>query len=46
MTVKPGDTVNLAASATDPDGNKLACRWWQYADADSSQGDASTLANR
>ncbi|QDU89206.1 hypothetical protein Pla175_25930 [Pirellulimonas nuda] len=35
--VKPGDAVELAASATDPDGDKLAYRWWQYADADSAK---------
>ena len=34
--VKEGDTVRLAATATDPDGNKLTCKWWQYADADSA----------
>ncbi|HAV64312.1 MAG TPA: hypothetical protein DCY13_18340 [Verrucomicrobiales bacterium] len=33
--VKAGETVPLAAGAIDPDGNKLTCRWWQYADADS-----------
>ena len=34
--VKPGETVNLQATATDPDGNQLTCKWWQYADADSA----------
>jgi PelA/Pel-15E family pectate lyase len=34
--VKPGETVKLEATATDPDGNKLTCKWWQYADADSA----------
>jgi hypothetical protein len=43
-TVKTGETVKLAASATDPDGNKLACRWWQYADADSAKATV-TIAN-
>ena len=33
--VKAGETVKLAATATDPDGNKLTYKWWQYADADS-----------
>lgn len=32
-TARPGETVRLAATATDPDGNKLAFKWWQYADA-------------
>jgi hypothetical protein len=34
--VKPVETVRLSASASDPDGNKLTCKWWQYADADSA----------
>lgn len=42
--VKAGETVMLAASAADPDGNKLACKWWQYADADSAAGNV-TIAN-
>ena len=36
--VKPGETVKLEAAASDPDGNKLTCKWWQYADADSAAG--------
>ena len=34
--VKAGEKVRLEAAATDPDGNKLTCKWWQYADADSA----------
>ena len=34
--VKAGETVKLAATATDPDGNQLTCKWWEYADADSA----------
>jgi hypothetical protein len=33
--VKPGETITLTATATDPDGDKLTYKWWQYADADS-----------
>jgi hypothetical protein len=33
---KPGETVTLAATITDPDGNALTYKWWQYADADSA----------
>lgn len=43
-TVKAGETVMLAANATDPDGNKLTCRWWQYADAGSAT-ETVTIAN-
>lgn len=39
--VKPGETVKLQATASDPDGNKLTGKWWQYADADSA---AATVA--
>lgn len=31
---KPGETVELAAIATDPDNDKLSYKWWQYTDAD------------
>jgi hypothetical protein len=41
---KPGEIVKLEATATDPDKNKLTCRWWQYADADSATN-AVTIAN-
>ncbi len=34
--VHPGETVKLDATATDPDGDKLTCRWWHYTDADSA----------
>jgi len=34
-TVRGGETVRLAATASDPDGDKLSYRWWQYGDADS-----------
>jgi hypothetical protein len=47
--------VKLSADATDPDGDDLAFKWWQYAEADSaaatvtiaagdSPGDASFVA--
>ncbi|HLL69224.1 MAG TPA: nucleoside hydrolase-like domain-containing protein [Micromonosporaceae bacterium] len=35
-TAAPGSTVTLDASpTTDPDGNQLTFKWWQYYDADS-----------
>lgn len=30
-----GETVRLVAEAADPDGDRLSCKWWQEADADS-----------
>ena len=30
LKAKPGQTVSLAADATDPDGDKIAYLWWQY----------------
>ena len=42
--VKPGETVKLAATASDPDGDTLTCKWWQYADADSATTTV-TIAN-
>jgi len=35
-TVKPGQNVTLSAQgSTDPDGDRLKYRWWQYTDVDS-----------
>jgi hypothetical protein len=42
--VKPGESVRLAATATDPDGHQLTCKWWQYTDADSARATVS-IAN-
>jgi hypothetical protein len=36
-TAAPGQTVSLDAStSTDPDGNTLSYKWWQYEDADNA----------
>jgi hypothetical protein len=37
LEARPGETVTLAATATDPDGDKLSYKWWHYADADSAE---------
>jgi hypothetical protein len=33
ISAKPGELVKLSGSATDPDGNPLTYRWWQYEEA-------------
>jgi hypothetical protein len=34
LTVKPAETVRLSAAGTsDPDGDKLSCRWFVYREA-------------
>lgn len=39
LLVKPGTMLNLSAKGTtDPDGDKLSFRWWQYEEADTYQG--------
>lgn len=30
LRVKPGQLISLRGSATDPDGNRVSYRWWQY----------------
>jgi hypothetical protein len=38
ISSKPGEWVKLSGSATDPDGNKLTYRWWQYQQAGTYAG--------
>lgn len=33
VSASPGQLVQLAGMASDPDGNQLAIRWWQYLEA-------------
>jgi hypothetical protein len=33
ITAKIGEKISLKGSATDPDGNKLTYKWWQYTEA-------------
>jgi len=42
MSVTPGQKVRLsAAESSDPDGDSLSFRWWQYSEAGSYQGEVS-----
>src|SRR3954447_25926133 len=38
LTADAGSTVALSASATDPDGDPVSYRWWQYAEAGTYPG--------
>jgi hypothetical protein len=39
MKVRPGQKVSLSAKeTTDPDGDDLTCRWWQYQEAGTYDG--------
>ncbi len=41
IRVKPGQTVTLTGSATDPDGNAVHYHWWQYDEAGTYPGKVS-----
>jgi hypothetical protein len=43
ITSAPGQTVSLKGRASDPDGNRLTCKWWQYREAGTYRG-AVTLS--
>jgi Protein of unknown function (DUF1593) len=38
ITSSPGQTVALRGTATDPDGNQLTYKWWQYREAGTYRG--------
>jgi hypothetical protein len=38
LKAAPGETINLSATATDPDKNKVNFKWWQYFEVDSFGG--------
>jgi hypothetical protein len=40
IEARPGETVNLRLSASDPDGDKVSVRWWRWDEADSYAGTA------
>jgi len=44
ISARAGETVRLDGSASDPDGNALAAKWWRWKDVDTYPGDV-TLAS-
>src|SRR5262249_27822039 len=38
IAARPGETVRLQATATDPDGNAVSVRWWQWKDVGTYPG--------
>lgn len=38
ISARPGQRVQLVGHASDPDGDQLSSRWWQYAEADTYVG--------
>ena len=41
LKAKPNETVNLKGIATDPDGDKLTYKWWQYEEVGTYKGTLS-----
>ena len=44
ISARAGETVRLEGTASDPDGNALAVKWWRWKDVDSYPGEV-TIAN-
>ena len=41
ITARPGTTLDLRGIASDPDGDRVSVKWWQWKDVDSYPGDVS-----
>jgi Protein of unknown function (DUF1593) len=41
ISARPGETLRLEGTASDPDGDALAVRWWRWKDVDTYPGDVS-----
>ena len=41
VSARPGETVRLEGTASDPDGNAVTVRWWRWKDVDTYPGDVS-----
>jgi cellulose-binding protein len=51
VAARPGETVRLEGTASDPDGHAVAVRWWRWKDVDTYPGevnlsDATALVTR
>ena len=44
ITAKAGQVVKLSVTASDPDGNAVAIRWWHWSEADTYDGAISLSA--
>jgi hypothetical protein len=44
ISARPGETIRLEGTATDPDGNAVTVRWWRWKDVDTYPGDVSLSA--
>lgn len=38
MSARPGETIHLEGATSDPDGNAVTVRWWQWKDVGSYPG--------
>ena len=45
QTVLDGESVELKVKATDPDGDKLTYKWWQYSEAGSSPAEVEIVSD-
>ena len=41
VSARPGETVRLEATVSDPDGNKVSTRWWRWREVDTYPGDVT-----
>lgn len=39
ISARPGETVRLESVTSDPDGNRVAVKWWRWKDVDSYPGE-------
>jgi hypothetical protein len=41
ITARPGETIQLDGATSDPDGNSVSVKWWQWKDVDTYPGQIS-----